>query len=53
MEKGRESEKNENIMANENISTQTLVNLWLSQRVEKFKVQKKKVRRKKAATISE
>lgn len=33
------------------ISTQTLINLWLSQRVERLKTYKKKARRKKASTV--
>ena len=35
------------------ISTQTLVNLWLSQRVEKLKTHQQNARRTKASPVSE
>jgi len=35
------------------ISTQTLVNLWLSQRVEKLKTHQQNARRTKASRVSE
>jgi hypothetical protein len=41
------------IARDRHISTQTLVNLWLSQRVEKFKAHKKKTRKQKAVTTPE